>query len=173
MSERAVQNLRLSYHGVFLGDAIEALMRCDLGSHAPAGGIADPGRWPALEAGARDDGISYSAIMSAFQDTLQDGDTFVVEVGTISGLMSNIRLADGVTMISQTLWGSIGACTPMVLGVELANRGHAAGRTLLVTGDGAHLMTANEIGTFGRVGAKPIIVVINKRRRSVEGTTGR
>ena len=169
VSERAVQNLRLSYHGVFLGDAIEALMRCDLGSHAPAGGIADPGRWPALEAGARDDGISYSAIMSAFQDTLQDGDTFVVEVGTISGLMSNIRLAGGVTMISQTLWGSIGACTPMVLGVELANGGtNHAGRTLLVTGDGAHLMTANEIGTFGRVGAKPIIVVINNGVYGVE-----
>lgn len=174
VTERNVQNLRLSYHGVFLGDALDALMEADVGRFEVE--IPTPASWPSLSLSTEGaDGITYSSILSAFQDALCPRDTCIVEVGTISGLMSNIRLPTDAKMISQTLWGSIGAATPMVLGAELAKRADESAsdtsdlsRTLLVTGDGAHLMTANEIGTFGRVGAKPIIVVINNGVYGVE-----
>lgn len=168
-SERHVQNLRVSYHGVFIGDAIQGILDSDVGPLAPSQLLEAPPSWPAVD--PSETGITYNTILAAFQDALREDDTFVVEVGTISGLMSNIRLPPGCTMISQTLWGSIGAATPMTLGAALANgepSSASAGRTLLVTGDGAHLMTANEIGTYARVDAKPIIVVINNGVYGVE-----
>ncbi len=168
-SERRVQNLRVSCHGIFIGDAIQGILESDVGPLAPSQPLEAPPSWPAMD--PSESGISYNTILSAFQGALKEDGTFLVEVGTISGLMSNIRLPPGCKMISQTLWGSIGAATPMTLGAALANgepSPSAAGRTLLVTGDGAHLMTANEIGTYARVGAKPMIVVINNGVYGVE-----
>jgi indolepyruvate decarboxylase len=43
-----------------------------------------------------------------------------------------------------------------------------AGRTILVTGDGSHQLTANEIGTMGRYGINPIIFVLNNALYGVE-----
>ena len=169
-SERCVQNLRVSYHGVFIGDAIDKILASDVGPFPPSQPQPSPPCWPSVEASdSSERGITYGAILSVFQDALRANDTFVVEVGTISGLMTSVRLPEGVKMISQTLWGSIGAATPMALGAALANGTSSSdGRTLLVTGDGAHLMTACEIGSFGRVGVKPMIVVINNGVYGVE-----
>ena len=168
-SERNVQNLRVSYHGVFIGDAIQGILQSNLGPLDAFQPLEAPPTWPAVD--PSESGITYNTILGAFQGALREGDTFLVEVGTISGLMSNIRLPDGCKMISQTLWGSIGAATPFALGAALANgepSSASAGRTLLVTGDGAHLMTANEIGTYARMGVKPMIVVINNGVYGVE-----
>jgi indolepyruvate decarboxylase len=43
-----------------------------------------------------------------------------------------------------------------------------AGRTIVVTGDGSHQLTANEIGTMGRYGINPIIFVLNNALYGVE-----
>lgn len=43
-----------------------------------------------------------------------------------------------------------------------------AGRTIVVTGDGSHQLTANEIGTMGRYGIKPIIFVLSNALYGVE-----
>lgn len=42
------------------------------------------------------------------------------------------------------------------------------GRTILVTGDGSHQLTANEIGVMGRYKIKPIIFVLNNGIYGVE-----
>jgi indolepyruvate decarboxylase len=34
-------------------------------------------------------------------------------------------------------------------------------RVVLVTGDGSHQLTAQEIGQFGRLGLKPVVFVLN------------
>jgi indolepyruvate decarboxylase len=41
-------------------------------------------------------------------------------------------------------------------------------RTVIVTGDGAHQLTANELGNFYRHGAKPIMFVVNNSGYSIE-----
>ena len=58
-------------------------------------------------------------------------------------------LAGGVRIEAQVLWGSIGWATPAAFGVALADPGR---RTILITGEGSHQLTANEIGSMGRFG---------------------
>lgn len=96
---------------------------------------------------------------------LKSEDVLVGETGTCLLHMNKLRLPDRVGFQNQTLWGSIGWATPATLGISLAN---PSGRTILVTGDGAHQLTANEIGTMGRYGINPIIFVLNNGIYGVE-----
>ena len=61
------------------------------------------------------------------------------------------------TFHNQTLWGSIGWATPAALGAAVAA---PDSRVVLVTGDGSHQLTAQEIGQFGRLGLTPIVFVL-------------
>ena len=63
------------------------------------------------------------------------------------------------------LWGSIGWGTPASLGVAMAN---THGRTVLVTGDGSHQLTYNEIGVMGRYNPNLIIFVLNNGIYGIE-----
>jgi indolepyruvate decarboxylase len=74
-------------------------------------------------------------------------------------------LADDVQVHIQMLWGSIGWATGAAFGVALADRSR---RTILITGEGSHQLTANEIGNMGRYGANPIIFVLNNDGYQVE-----
>jgi indolepyruvate decarboxylase len=66
---------------------------------------------------------------------------------------------------NQTLWGSIGWATPASFGAAVAA---PSKRVVLVTGDGSHQLTAQEIGQFGRLGLKPIIFVLNNSGYLIE-----
>ena len=66
---------------------------------------------------------------------------------------------------SQLLWCSIGWATAGALGVCIAK---PDSRVILVTGDGAHQVSAMEIGTMCRYGVKPVVIVINNQGYSVE-----
>ena len=46
-------------------------------------------------------------------------------------------------------------------------------RTIILSGEGAHLMTVNELGSFGRYGLKPIFVVVNNNGYGAERVTNR
>ncbi|MFM8803627.1 MAG: thiamine pyrophosphate-dependent enzyme, partial [Planctomycetia bacterium] len=65
----------------------------------------------------------------------------------------------------QGLWGSIGWATPACLGVAMAKK---SGRTWMVTGDGSHQLTLNELAVMGRYGVKPRIFVLNNGIYGVE-----
>ncbi len=99
------------------------------------------------------------------QEMLKSGDVLVVETGTCTIHSTPMWLPDGVGFQTQTLWGSIGWATPAASGICMANK---KGRTILVTGDGSHQLTANEIGVMGRYGVKPIIFVLNNGAFGVE-----
>jgi indolepyruvate decarboxylase len=79
--------------------------------------------------------------------------------------LNKMPLPAGVDAEGQGLWGSIGWATPACLGVVMAK---PAGRTWMVTGDGAHQLTLNEIAVMGRYGVKPKIFVINNGIYGVE-----
>ena len=66
---------------------------------------------------------------------------------------------------NQTLWGAIGWATPAAFGAALAAPDR---RTVLVTGEGSHQLTAQEVSQFHRCGLKPIIFVLNNNGYLIE-----
>jgi indolepyruvate decarboxylase len=71
----------------------------------------------------------------------------------------------GATFHNQTLWGSIGWATPAAVGAAAAAPDR---RVVLVTGEGSHQLTAQEVGLFGRLGLKPLIFVLNNNGYLIE-----
>ena len=74
-------------------------------------------------------------------------------------------LPDGVRVEAQVLWGSIGWATPAAFGVAMADPDR---RTVLITGEGSHQLTANGIGAMGRFGANVIVFVLNNSGYLIE-----
>ncbi len=115
--------------------------------------------------GSPTDATSSANFYSRLQNMLRSGDVLVAETGTCMLYMTPMLLPEGVGFQAQALWGSIGWATPAAEGICMANK---EGRTIMVTGDGSHQLTANEIGTMGRYGIKPIIFVLNNALYGVE-----
>lgn len=104
------------------------------------------------------DPTSSAALYPRLQRFLRDGDVLIVDGGSAVGKCAPMLLPEGVGFESQILWGSIGWATPCALGVAMAE---PDSRVVMVTGDGAHQLTANELGVMGRYGVNPIIIVLN------------
>ncbi len=99
------------------------------------------------------------------QNFLRPNDVLVSDTGTCLLKLNAIRLPSGVAMESQTLWSSIGWGTPAALGCALAEPER---RVVLVTGDGAHQLTVQEIGVMGFTQIKPVVIVLNNGLYGVE-----
>ncbi|CNH95964.1 indole-3-pyruvate decarboxylase [Yersinia aldovae] len=102
--------------------------------------------------------ITADYLYSRWQEMLKPDDILVAETGTVSMGMGFALLPQGATFHNQTLWGSIGWATPAALGAAIAA---PEKRTILVTGEGSHQLTAQEISQFHRYGLKPTIIVLN------------
>jgi indolepyruvate decarboxylase len=109
-------------------------------------------------AGEPSDRITMDALYSRYAGFIREGDTVVLETGSSTLGLTPVPLADGVRVEAQVLWGSIGWATPAAFGVALAD---SSRRTILITGEGSHQLTANEIGSMGRFGANVIVFVLN------------
>ena len=115
--------------------------------------------------GTGHDPIGSNSFYPRLQRFLRPGDTLVAETGTCTLHLGKIWLPENVGYESQLLWGSIGWATPTALGVALAEPKR---RTILVTGDGSHQLTATEIGVMGRYGINPIIILLNNGLYGIE-----
>ena len=115
--------------------------------------------------GSPADATNSANFYPRLQNMLRPGDILVAETGTCMMNMTPMLLPEGVGFQMQALWGSIGWATPAAEGICMANK---QGRTIVVTGDGSHQLTANEIGVIGRYGIKPIIFVLNNAIYGVE-----
>jgi len=109
--------------------------------------------------------LSLKFFYSHFIHFLEKNDVLVIETGSSSVNMAKLPLPEGVKYHNQTLWGSIGWATPATLGVCL---GKADKRCILVTGDGSHQLTLNELGVMGRYQVNPIIFCLNNQGFTVE-----
>ena len=119
---------------------------------------------PAL-AGARADQLGSVSFYPRLLQQIKAGDTLVIETGTCMLHLNKLLLPAGVRAEGQGLWGSIGWATPATLGVAMAT---TSGRTWMVTGDGSHQVTLNELAVMGRYGVKPVIFVLNNGLYGVE-----
>jgi len=115
--------------------------------------------------GAPADRLSSESFYPRLQRRLRKGDTLVIETGSCMLRLNKMLLPEGVTAEGQGLWGSIGWATPACLGVAMAK---SSGRTVLVTGDGSHQLTLNELAVMGRYGVKPVVFVLNNGLYGVE-----
>ena len=115
--------------------------------------------------GKASDKITMDALYPRYAAFLRAGDTIVLETGSTSSGITPMILPDGVRVEAQVLWGSIGWATPAAFGVALADPDR---RIVLITGEGSHQLTANDIGAMGRFGAKVIVFVLNNSGYLIE-----
>jgi indolepyruvate decarboxylase len=149
------------YSSVELGDVLRALAR------------RLPKRdWKKLPAsslgnvvGAGSDPITAAALYPRWEQFLRPNDVLVAETGTASMGLGFARMPAGATFHNQTLWGAIGWATPAAFGAGVAAPHY---RVVLVTGDGSHQLTAQEVSQFGRLGLRPVIFVLNNSGYLIE-----
>ena len=150
---------------VFVGAAIDDVLEALVANSAPR----TAAKWPRIAeapiVGAAGDAVTSDSLYPRLQRQLRSGDTLVIETGTCMTHLNKMLLPPGVGAEGQGLWGSIGWATPACMGVAM---GKSEGRTWMVTGDGSHQLTLNELAVMGRYGVKPRILVLNNRLYGVE-----
>jgi len=108
--------------------------------------------------GKGSDKITAEALYPRWGRFLKPDDILISETGTNALGLAFAKMPKGSTFHNQTLWGSIGWATPAAFGAALAA---PTRRVVLITGDGSHQLTAQEVSQFYRYGLKPIIFVLN------------
>ncbi len=151
-----------TYPSVEIGDLLTAL--------APRLSNHHPWKRPPIESigrltGKGSDPITAAALYPRWANFLRANDILVAETGTASMGLGFAQMPAGASFHNQTLWGSIGWATPAAFGVAVAapNR-----RVILVTGDGSHQLTAQEVCQFGRLGLRSVIFVLNNSGYLIE-----
>jgi indolepyruvate decarboxylase len=126
------------------------------------GPVAKSHTMPKVEA---DDPITADYLYASYANFFKPDDVIIVDIGTSFYGLLPIFLPKGSKFNSQTLWGAIGWATPASFGAALAlpNR-----RVILITGEGSHQMTVQEVSQFYRYGLKPIIFVLNNNGYLIE-----
>jgi indolepyruvate decarboxylase len=109
--------------------------------------------------------ITAEALYPRWERFFKPDDIIITETGTSSMGLAFAHLPKGIQWLNQTLWGSIGWATPAAFGAAVADPGR---RLILITGEGSHQLTAQEISQFGRRGLKPIIFVLNNHGYLIE-----
>ncbi len=104
-------------------------------------------------------------IYPRLQEFIKENDIVFAETGTVPFGVAAMKLPNSTIIEYQLLWGSIGWATSAVLGACIAKPN---ARVILITGEGAHQMSAMEVGTMIRYGVKPVIVVINNNGYATE-----
>ena len=138
-----------------------------LAQHLPKGRA-----WRKLQAsslgevvGQGSDPITAASLYPRWANFLRPRDILVAETGTASMGLGFAQMPAGASFHNQTLWGSIGWATPAAFGAAMAAPDR---RVVLVTGDGSHQLTAQEVGQFGRLGLQPVIFVLNNSGYLIE-----
>ena len=150
-----------SYGSVYLADVLERLTATLPKAATP--GI--PRRAAASLPGAPSDRVSSATLYPRLAGFLRPGDMVIAETGLCVTYTMRLPFPDGAVFHNQTLWGSIGWATPAAFGSAMADPSR---RTVLITGDGSHQLTAGDVGAMGRYGAKPVIILLNNTMYGVE-----
>ena len=115
--------------------------------------------------GMEDEMLSSDYIYPRLQEFLNDNDIIISETGTIPYGIFPMKLKNTVEPQFQMLWASIGWATPAAFGACIAK---PQSRVILITGEGAHQISAMEIGNMLRHGVKPIVIIVNNGGYSTE-----
>jgi len=108
--------------------------------------------------GGGEDPITADALYPRLAGFFRPDDVIMTDTGTSSLGLAFAQLPKGAEFHNQTLWASIGWATPAAFGAAV---GAPDRRLILITGEGSHQMTAQEVSQFGRHGLRPIVFVLN------------
>jgi len=150
------------FNNVIMADVLEELAKKLQKRTDVVGPRAKSFATPAVKV---DDPISADYLYTSFAKFFRPDDIIVSETGTCTFGLLPIFLPKGATFHNQTLWGAIGWATPASFGAALAAPDK---RVLLITGEGSHQVTAQEVGQFYRYGLKPLIFVLNNNGYLIE-----
>jgi len=149
-------------------DVIAGLTKA-IGSHHRVRTAAPPtGSQPPFVAQA-ETRLTQDRFWERFADYIRQGDTIVVDTGSCNLGLRSIGLPSGVSVLTQNMWGSIGWSLPALLGANLAD---PSSRHILLIGDGAFALTAQEISTMLRSERAPLLVVLNNEGYLIEDIAG-
>ena len=109
--------------------------------------------------------LTSDYIYPRLQEFLQEGDIIFADAGLVPYGIFKSKLPDNTSFNVQALWCSIGWATPAAFGASLAK---PESRIVLITGEGAHQISAMEIGNMLRFGKKVVVIVINNKGYTVE-----
>jgi indolepyruvate decarboxylase len=151
-----------TYHSIEMSEIL-AMLAKRLPKRSNWKGITATSLGASVGSGA--DPISAAALYPRWANFLKPNDILIGETGTSSMGLAFARMPAGASFHNQTLWGSIGWATPAAFGAAVAAPDR---RVVLVTGDGSHQLTAQEIGQFGRLGLKPIVFLLNNSGYLIE-----
>ena len=112
--------------------------------------------------------LQSSYIYLRMQEFLRENDVIFSETGIVKFGMAPVRLPQGANLYNQVLWGSIGWATPAAFGAGIALRNNPEKRVVLITGEGSHQLTAQEISSIMRYNLKPVIIVLNNHGYTIE-----
>jgi indolepyruvate decarboxylase len=150
------------YQNVEMGDLLRELAGREFKKRdLPAIEVASLG--PVTGSGS--DPITADTLYPRWAEFLREDDILVAETGTSSMGLAFSKLPRGARFHNQTLWGAIGWATPAAFGAAVAAKDR---RLVLITGEGSHQLTAQEISQFGRQGLKPVIFVLNNNGYLIE-----
>jgi pyruvate decarboxylase len=145
---------------VELGDLVLALIESGI-SNKPASlphfKLSHPAHIQA-EIKNSEDPLAMTSLFTGIQNTLKEHSTLVADVGDTWFAACHLKLPPGVDFHMQLPYASMGWGVPATLGAQIAR---SQGRVVLLVGDGAFQMTAQEISTMVRMKLNPIIFLFN------------
>jgi TPP-dependent 2-oxoacid decarboxylase len=109
--------------------------------------------------------LTAKRLYQALDHFLDDDMILLAEPGDAFCAAPEFHIEEAENFIVQIYYSSIGYCTPAALGVALAR---PQKRPVVLTGDGAFQMTAQEVSTLIRERLPAVIVVINNDGYLVE-----
>lgn len=106
----------------------------------------------------KDQVINHAWFWPRMGQWLQPKDIVITETGTANFGIWETKFPEGVTALSQVLWGSIGYSVGACQGAAMAAKEVGGNRrTILFVGDGSFELTAQELSTMIRHDLKPIM----------------
>lgn len=109
--------------------------------------------------------LTADYIYPRLQEFLKPGDIIFSETGLTKFGIAPMNLPKNCILNNQVLWGSIGWATPAAFGAAIADKSR---RVVLITGEGAHQLTAQEISTIMKHNLNMVIIVINNSGYTIE-----
>ena len=144
------------YNNVEFPDLIENLIKLNIQpQNTIKNGIQN--KTQKFECGQKEEPLNMIHFYNRMCNFFKPNDIVLLETGTTVA-MNMVRLPKGCIVINQPVWAAIGYATPAAFGAAMAAPER---RIVLVSGDGAFQMTAQEICQFTRFNLKPILIIIN------------
>lgn len=151
-----------TFENVHAADSLNALMDVN---YREDGEVA---QWPSIYddiAGEANEMLTADSYYPRFQNMLKQDDILVVDTGTLSYGMSQVKLPENAMFLSHGAWQSIGYGTPAALGAAAAAPER---RVLLFVGEGAFQFTVQELSSIIEKGYKPVIFLLNNQGYTIE-----